>query len=197
MEDSDLSLLERWRQGDRASGEALFARHFSDLYRFFEHKVGPDADDLTQSTFLACVQARDQFRGASTFRTYIFAIARRELYAHLRKRAGNQRLDFDISSLAAIITSQPTRMARAEDAENLRRALRELPAEHELLLELHYWHELDAAALSEIFEAPAGTIRVRLLRARRELKNLLSQSSLPSDDKLAAALGDLDPSQNV
>src|SRR5262245_60999657 len=95
--DEDLALLNRWRDGDRAAGEALFARHFDGLYRFFEHKTGGDADDLTQRTFLACVRSRDQFRGASSFRTYLFAIARHELYAHLRTLAGNQRLDFDVS----------------------------------------------------------------------------------------------------
>lgn len=191
MADDDLELLNRWRNGDKSSGEALFARHFDGLYRFFEHKVGADADDLTQRTFLACVRARDQFRGASTFRTYIFAIARHELYAHLRQKAGNERLDFDVSSIAEVVTSQATRMARAHDAEKLRQALKELPAEHQLLLELHYWHELDASALAEVFETNPGTVRVRLLRARRALKERLAPEDFIGD-KMSKVLEEAD-----
>jgi len=50
-----------------------------------------------------------------------------------------------------------------------------LPAEQQLLLELHYWHELDAEALGEVFEAAPGTIRVRLLRARRALRQRMEK----------------------
>ena len=39
--------------------------------------------------------------------------------------------------------------------------------EQQTLLELHYWHELDAEALGEVFDATSGAIRVRLLRARK------------------------------
>src|SRR6185295_12917475 len=61
------------------------------------------------------------------------------------------------------------------DIERLRLALATLPAEQQLLLELHYWHELDAEALGEVFEAAPGTIRVRLLRARRALRQRMEQ----------------------
>lgn len=192
MPDDDLQLLQRWRDGDRAAGEALFGRHFGEIYRFFEHKVGHHADDLTQRTFLACVRARDQFRGASSFRTYLFTIARHELYALVRQLAGSQPFDCEVSSIADAVTSLATRMARADDAERLRRALKELPAEQQVLLELHYWHELDANALAEVFETNSGAIRVRLLRARRALKDRLRPEELPIGDKFSSALQDLD-----
>src|SRR3954471_16282377 len=92
---SDLDLLGAWRAGDGAAGQALFARHFRRIYRFFETKCQAEADELVQGTFLACMKAKDQFRGDSSFTTYLFAVARRELYRvlELRKRDG-VRLDF-------------------------------------------------------------------------------------------------------
>src|SRR5262245_61871458 len=71
--EGDLELLERWRTGDRQAGEALFARYFAEVCRFFQHKIEDKADDLVQQTFMACVKARNQFRNASSFRTYLFA----------------------------------------------------------------------------------------------------------------------------
>ncbi|HEX3766374.1 MAG TPA: sigma-70 family RNA polymerase sigma factor [Kofleriaceae bacterium] len=173
--DPDLSLLESWRAGDGRAGQDLFARHFADIYRFFEYKVGPDADDLTQRTFMACVDARDRFRGGSSFRTYLFAIARNQLYSFLRRLPRAEHVDFEHTSIADLVTSPSSQLGRARDVERLRVALAMLPAEQQLLLELHYWHELDAEALGEVFEAAPGTIRVRLLRARRALRDRMEQ----------------------
>lgn len=193
--DPDLALLERWRAGDRRAGEDLFARHFADIYRFFEHKVGAETDELTQKTFLACVRARDQFRGQSSFRTYLFALARHELYGHLRSLPRRQMVDFEVTSIAELATSPSGRLGRAQQVELLRAALRELPAEQQLLLELHYWHELDAAALAEVFGANVGAIRVRLLRGRRALREQMTRlgaGALSGGDRLAASLNEAD-----
>jgi RNA polymerase sigma factor (sigma-70 family) len=168
--DDDLTLLERWRAGDAAAGRDLFRRHFDEIYRFFEHKVGGDADDLAQRTFTAAIASRERFRGQSSFRTYLFAIARNELYTYLRRLPRAEHLDFEAVSIDAVVTSLGSRLDRAREVEVLHAVLRQLPAEQQLLLELHYWHDLDAAALAEVFEVPAGTIRVRLSRARSALR---------------------------
>lgn len=191
--DPDLALLEQWRAGDEPAGHQLFTRHFASVYRFFEHKSGAEADELTQRTFLACVAAKDQFRNQSSFRTYLFTIARHELYAHLRRQTQNQLLDFELTSIAELGTSPSSRLDRARRIDRLRTALTELPAEQQLLLELHYWHDLDAAELGEVFGTTAGTIRVRLLRARRALRERIAASAPETltgevDDRLSASL---------
>ena len=52
-------------------------------------------------------------------------------------------------------------------------ALRHLPCDQQLLLELHYWEDMPAAELAEIFEVDPTTIRTRLHRARKQLKALI------------------------
>jgi RNA polymerase sigma factor (sigma-70 family) len=173
--DPDLELLERWRAGDSRAGQDLFARHFADIYRFFEYKVGGDADELAQRTFMACIAARDRFRGGSTFRTYLFAIARNQLYTFLRRLPRGEHVDFEHTSIADVMPSLGSQLGRAREIERLRLALVSLPAEQQLLLELHYWHELDAEGLADVFDATPGAIRVRLLRARRALRERMAQ----------------------
>src|SRR6185436_16740094 len=97
--DDDLALLQSWRNGDQRAGELLCGRHFDDVYRFFEHKLPGEADDLTQQTFMACVRARDQFGGRSAFRTYLFTIARNELITRLRRTSKFEHVDLEVSSL--------------------------------------------------------------------------------------------------
>lgn len=188
--DADYELLDRWRGGDKNAGHELFGRHFDSVYRFFASKCDAEVDELVQATFLACVRARDQFRKESSFRTYLFTIARHELYRALReRRRDGERLDFSSVSIAELASTPGTRMVRSEDHRRLLAALRSLPIEQQALLELHYWEELDMAALAEVFDAPAGTIRVRLHRARKALRDRMEETAAAPAEALATLEG--------
>lgn len=169
--DADLDLLERWRGGDKSAGEALFARHFDSLCAFFVTK-SHDPDELVQRTLLACVNAKDQFRHQSSFRTYLFTIARHELYHHFRRgRLDPQQLDFSITSIAELNTTPGTRLARHAEQQRMLQVLRTLPVDTQTLLELYYWEDLEVSALAEVFELTPNAIRVRLHRARQQLRD--------------------------
>ena len=191
MED-DFTVLQRWRSGDRQAGEDLCGRYFEEIYRFFEYKIPGEADDLTQQTFLACVKAREQFRGQSTFRTYLYAIARNELYMRLRQLPKFEQVDLEVSSLDELVSSPSKKLRKQQELAEVRAALRQLPVDQQVLLEFHYWHDLDAAALAELFESSPGTIRVRLLRARRALRDRLGPTAPASDDRLSRSLHESD-----
>lgn len=191
--DGDLVLLERWRGGDQSAGRALFERHFASIYRFFENKCRGAVDDLAQRTFLQCVKSRDRFEGKSSFRTYLFSIARHELHQHLRSSKREVPIDFDVESIARLTTTPGTRLARAERFKKLSLALASLPVEAQLMLELCYWHELDSNELAQVFEIPAATVRVKLHRARKALRAILDeQNDAPENDPLASSLRDVE-----
>lgn len=192
-DDDDLTLLERWREEDSKAGQELCARHFAGVYRFFEHKLPGEADDLTQQTFLGCVKARDQFRARSSFRTYLFTIARNVLYMRLRQLPRFEQVDLEVSSLNEIVSSPSKQLGKEQELALVREALRRLPVAQQTLLELHFWHDLDAAALAEVFDTTPGAIRVRLLRARRALRKLLGSNAATSDDRLSRSMREPDP----
>jgi RNA polymerase sigma factor (sigma-70 family) len=175
--DVDVDLLDRWRAGDATAGEALFKRHFDSVYGFFETKCpSVDADELTQATFLACVSSRDRFRKEASFRTYLFTIARHELFRLLRTRyRRDAKLDFELSSIAEIVSTPGTRLARNQEHARLIEVLQELPVETQTLLELHYREELDTDELAVIFDVSNDVIRARLSRARKLLRARLEK----------------------
>jgi RNA polymerase sigma factor (sigma-70 family) len=171
--DVDFGLLERWRGGDAAAGEELFARQFPGLYRFFATKCDGDTDELVQRTLVACLKTKDTFRAESSFRGYLFTVARHELYRYFRERKRAEQVDFALSSVADLATTPGTKVARDQEHRLLLDALRGLPVEQQALLELYYWEEVDVETLSGIFDAPAPTIRTWLYRARQTLKDRL------------------------
>jgi RNA polymerase sigma factor (sigma-70 family) len=167
----DMELLSRWREGDEIAGNQLFKRHMKSVYCFFDGKADGELDELVQETFLGCLHSRDRFRGLSSFRTYLFAIARNTLYGYWRRRcARGSTIDFEEVCLASLSTSVCTRLARRQDEKRVLTALRELPAAQQILLELHYWEGLDAKQLAEVFGIQHVTARTRLNRARQALK---------------------------
>jgi RNA polymerase sigma-70 factor (ECF subfamily) len=178
MAASDRELLERWGAGDRAAGDALFERHFTGLFRFFRSKVDDAAaEDLTQATFLACVAGRDRFRAESSMRTYLFAIARKQLLMHYRKRSRNDRvIVLDSVSVAELGGSPSEKLGASEEQRLLLSALRRIPVDFQIAIELYYWEGLAVAELAEVLEIAEGTVRSRLARAR---------------ERLAAVMGDI------
>ena len=193
MEDEDdLALLDRWRAGDKGAGTRLFRRHLEAVHRFFATKAAADAvDELVQETFLACLRKRDQFRGDSSFRTFLFGIARFELYSHWRQRRNVEiPVDFDEVSVTSLSTSVGTKLARHEGRVRMLDALRALPLEQLLLLELAYWEKLDGAELAAVFEVEPATIRSRLFRARDALRALIERGE--EDGLIASATDDFD-----
>ena len=58
---SDEALLDRWREGDKQAGAILIDRHHESLARFFMTKLGPEADDLVQATFLGLLEGATEF----------------------------------------------------------------------------------------------------------------------------------------
>lgn len=173
--DSDFELLQAWRDGDVQAGEDLFARHFEGLCRFFRNKISEGVDDLIQRTFLLLVERRDQFEGRSSFRTYLFVVARNELYRELgtRRRAAEKFDPLEVS-VVEISPSPPSVMARKREERALLEALRRIPLEHQVTLELYFWEEMTAGAIGEVLEVPEGTVRTRIRRARALLAQELA-----------------------
>jgi RNA polymerase sigma factor (sigma-70 family) len=180
MAEDDLVMLDRWRAGDGAAGNALFHRHFEPVYRFFESKTEGEIDDLVQETFLACLNSVETFRRQSSFRTYLLAIARHTLFGYWRRRATTGKpLDFEEVSVASLSTTLGTRLAKQQDRAALLESLRRLPLDQQLLLEMFYWQELDRKQIAEVYDVAEATIGTRLFRARKALQDNLDTASEP------------------
>jgi RNA polymerase sigma-70 factor (ECF subfamily) len=107
---SDLELLDRWRAGELAAGEELSRRHAGTLRGFFATKCatkcGGHDGELARRTLLACVRAEGPPPVRSSFRTYLFTLARRELYGYLQQRHRGRQLDFAIASVADLLAAE-------------------------------------------------------------------------------------------
>ncbi len=170
--DTDAALLTAWRAGDTAAGSELVARHARAVLRFFRRKLDQGAEDLTQRTFLAAVEGRDRVKSLHGFRAYVLGIARHE-YTRAVRRSLRQAVHLSARS----VTSPTGGVQRQENRSRLLVALRQLPLDLQITIELHYWEEMTTKEIAAVLGVAPGTIKWRLANARHRLAAALD--SLP------------------
>ncbi|MCA9710663.1 MAG: sigma-70 family RNA polymerase sigma factor [Myxococcales bacterium] len=169
---SDADLLYAWRAGDTVAGQQLFKRYYAGVARFFANKLQEAPGDLVQETFMGCVEGRDRIREGGSFRSYLFGVAYRVLTSHLRRKY-NAPDDLGSSTVRDFDPGPSTLMHRSEEAHLLLQALRSLPVQLQVLIELRYWEQMNSAEISHVLGIPANTVRGRLRQGRIMLEEAL------------------------
>ncbi|HHS7811717.1 MULTISPECIES: RNA polymerase sigma factor [Pseudomonas] len=178
---SDETLLARYREGDGAAFEILYARHRQGLYRFLLGLSGkPElADEVFQDTWLSLIRSTSQPQGRATFRTWLFQIARNRLIDHWRKHGAHQPLhDSYDEQLHAIgdETNDPEQLLNlSRDSQRLESALQTLPADQREVFLLRAHGDLDLAQIASLTETPLETVKSRLRYAQHKLRRLLAE----------------------
>lgn len=180
-DEEDTAELAAWRAGDRGAGTRLFRRHFARVHRFFVNKTPAVADDLTQRTFLACVERPSPIRVG--FRPYLFGVAYNVLLMYLRTQGRwSDRFELGEVSVEAMLDSPSVQVAGRERAGVLLASLRQLPCDLQTTVELYYWEELSIEQIAAALSVPPGTVKSRLARARDVLRRRLGEAGIADDE---------------
>jgi RNA polymerase sigma-70 factor (ECF subfamily) len=177
---SDELLVERARAGDLGSFEELVERYRDLIVRVATRIVGPsDAEDVTQDVFLRTFHRLGQFRGQAPFRFWLLRIAHNSALTALEQRRSTEQPAEDGGILAV---EDPARrpadeLELSERRERLARKLREVQPRHRAVLVLRDLEGLSYQEIAEITQAPVGSVKGRLFRARRELIEILRRNT--------------------
>jgi RNA polymerase sigma factor (sigma-70 family) len=167
--DRDAVLLRRWVSGDQSAARQLIALHEPEVSRFFNAQQPADAQDLTQETLLAILEARERFRGEASFRTFLLRIARYKLWAHRRRRHGSH-VDWEDAESDLYQRDGAEQEPRAYDLE---RALERLPPALSRVITLSFEKQLTRRAIAEELGIPPGTVASRIRNAKLRLRELM------------------------
>jgi RNA polymerase sigma-70 factor, ECF subfamily len=173
----DAGLLRRIGQGDEDAMTLFYREHGRVVLAQVLLVVGERvlAEEIVQDTMLAVWRGAGSFRGESSVRSWVIAIARRRTRDRLR---GRRLRVVDDAFLADQPGSGPgpevMALDRAELAE-VRDAIRELAAAHREVLGLAFGSGLSLAEVADVLEIPVGTVKSRLAAARTALNRTLDQ----------------------
>lgn len=174
----DVELLAAWRAGDPRSGQALFSRYFDQVSRFFLNKVPHDHEDLIQETFAACVSGRDRIRDGKSFRSYLFSTAYNLLKKYYSRRAKLPLASLESHAVEHLAPGPSTLLRADEEASVLFEALRRIPLELQVVLEMRYWEGMSSSEIGDTLGIPPGTVRTRIARGRKEVATVLEQRGI-------------------
>ena len=135
-----------------------------------------DAQDVVQEAFLRAFKSFGGFRG-SNGRAWLLTIVRNTSYTLLKKnRAVDLTTTFDeeIHVAGHESVSPATILEHSEDAELIKEAMDELPAEFREILVLRHQEGLSYKEIADITQIPPGTVMSRLARARAKLEECLA-----------------------
>jgi RNA polymerase sigma-70 factor (ECF subfamily) len=180
-------LLHRARQGDAAAFEALIRGHDKHLYRVARSVLLDDqeAEDAVQETYVRVFTGLRDFRAAASLRTWLTRIVLNE--AIRRKRRRRAVLDLDVLHAAQERTPRPIHSssltARERDPERaaaqaqirkiLENAIDGLPAAFRIVFVMRDVEELSTRETASLLGIQEETVKTRLHRARRMLRESL------------------------
>jgi RNA polymerase sigma-70 factor (ECF subfamily) len=135
-----------------------------------------DAQDVVQEAYLRAFKSFSGFHG-SNGRAWLLTIVRNTSYTLLKKKGAvdlSTSFDEEIHASGHESVSPATILEQSEDAELIREAMKELPAEFREILALRHQEGLSYKEIADIAQIPPGTVMSRLARARARLKECLS-----------------------
>ena len=194
---SDEELILGYRsEGDRRAFEELVHRYERELYSYLRHYVGDEqmAEDVFQQTFLQIHLKCDQFEPGRKFRPWLYtvpikpaiAIPRRTrrhrmVSLHTRLQAGTDEGTGALVDLLDGAGAGPSELAEeAEQNEEVRRAVDDLPESIRQAVLLVYFQGMKYREAAEIMLIPVGTVKSRLHAAIQKLNEVFSRTHLPN-----------------
>jgi RNA polymerase sigma-70 factor (ECF subfamily) len=195
-EESDEVLLDAWMErGDKRAANRLLMRHIPHLRTYFRNKVQSraDEDDLIQQVLEGFIKAMSSFRKESSFRTFLFQLARHKRRDHFRAMARKRDIvDIDDLSVTDLSPGPSTIRSRNRWETLMVEGLRGLSLADQELLELRYWSKCTVPELVQILEIEEPAVKSRLRRAKERLRKAMEALAESDEELERARTGELD-----
>jgi RNA polymerase sigma-70 factor (ECF subfamily) len=189
MDDPDVDMMLRVKEGDEGAFRALFRKHSPRVLQFMRRYVGDDAvaDELTQDVFVQVFKARGRYRPDARFSTWLYTIATNLCRNELRRAEHQVRVrpqkteqeegasEFEPADAGS--ASVEDEVAARELEARLRSALARLPGKQRAALLLSRVDGLAYRDVGTVLQCSEGAVKALLFRAthslRRDLHDVL------------------------
>jgi RNA polymerase sigma-70 factor (ECF subfamily) len=165
----------RAQAGDREAFDRLFRLLQEPLYRYIFSLVGAraPAEDVLQEVFILIYRKIRWLREPALLRPWVYRIATREAFKHLkRERRWTDKAE-DESALLDLPAPSRDEMAQEIGAQLVAQLVERLSPASRAVIVLHYLHEMPLAEIAEVMGVAVGTVKSRLAYGldliRREL----------------------------
>ncbi len=182
----DRALVEA-AQADPAQFDALYRKYVAQVYSYayYELRDHHEAEDATERTFMAALAGLRRFeeratpidgRGASTFRVWLFQIARNAVAERRRRLRRRPESRLEAAETIAATADVEGEAARRDDVVAAMRAIDRLPGDRRRAVILRFVEEMSTTEIAGILGRSDGAVRVLIHRALRSVARDLGDS---------------------
>lgn len=170
-----IELVARARDGDPDAFEELVRSTYADTYTLAKRLTGneEDARDVVQESYLRAYRGLERFRGDAQFTTWLYRITANCAATHMGKRSRRRTEALPDESVVVDVNPERDPAARAEATvlrDRLEEALDHLPAKLRAVVVLRDVYDLPHEAIAVELGISESAAKVRLHRARRQLR---------------------------
>lgn len=182
--DEERQRIEQLKRGEEAALAWLMERYGNDVLRIAALLLKDRylAEDVSQETFLTAFRKAEQYRGDGALRGWLLRIAINLCRSRMR-RASWQRLflrermdsDQEIDGWSGRSEGKEPGSTDWMNRMSLREEIGRLPMLYREVIVLYYFHEMQTAEIAAILQESEGTVKSKLHRARKKLKQQLEE----------------------
>ena len=187
MNDSDWELVVKARKGDLTAFEALVEKYKRSVYKIARSRVSrhDDADDLAQEIFLRVFKGIRKFKGASSFKTWMFRIAMNTSINYGSRMGERMKREAELkeSVLAGQEPESLVSLIREERETKLRQLIETLPVKQRKTLTLKIDGGLKYSEIAKVMGCSEGTAKANFFHAVRKLREGLRDFVFPERDQ--------------
>ena len=173
LDANDREVIEACQRGDYDAFRLLFETHKDRIYSIALRYSGDEAEamDIAQETFLKLLSSIQDFRGDSSFESWLYRIVVNRCLDHQRR--GRKLMPF-LDDLLDAAENALSKLLRAEVENDVQAIVGKLPPEQRIVVVLRYTEGLSYEEIAAILNCSKGTVASRLNRAHSVLERRLS-----------------------
>ncbi len=162
---------------DSLNCEEVIRRNSDTVYRlaYALVRTRADADDIYQEVFLRYVQKTPAFESAEHERAWFMRVTINCCKNFWKSPWRQRRSAYEGGALEGELPGDNSFSEDVDEDRLLIETVKQLPEKYRVVIHLFYYEELSVEEIGKITKSKASTVRTRLTRARRELKNLLDK----------------------
>lgn len=173
--------IEKAKNGDQVAFTSLLDFYWNEVYGFMLKRTEneTDAEDITIETFAKAFDKIATYNPEFQFNTWLIAIAKNVHIDMLRKKKSTLFIDItdeEDSQAYNVADSSPSaedQLITQQNLSQLLRFIKELKPHYQEVIQLRYFQELSYQEISEQLEEPLSNVKVKLLRAKKLLAEII------------------------
>lgn len=179
-----LKQIKKAKKGKQSAFKYLLDRFWNDVYGFQIKRINNEyeAEDITIETFSKAFDKIDTFDEKYNFGTWLITISKNIHIDKTRKKNAAlylQTTEASDEQVKKVADGSPTPediLITEQNLAELLRFIKRLKPHYQEVINLRYFHEMSYNEISESLEEPLSNVKVRLLRARKLLAELITQN---------------------